>query len=74
MLVHISFYICRLIISLFQIKTIKVSNIAVAASENDIMEFFSFSGDIHYVEMQRSAPLIYGVLFLLSFVEVIPMN
>ncbi|KAK7818837.1 binding partner of ACD11 1 isoform X2 [Quercus suber] len=35
------------------IRTVKVSNISLAASERDIREFFSFSGDIHYVEMQR---------------------
>ncbi|KAB2039253.1 hypothetical protein ES319_D03G201600v1, partial [Gossypium barbadense] len=36
-----------------QIKTIKVSNISLEATERDIKEFFSFSGDIEYVEMQR---------------------
>lgn len=44
------------------IRTVKVSNISLAASERDIKEFFSFSGDIHYVEMQReseSAQLAY---------------
>ncbi|MBA0678996.1 hypothetical protein Goari_020311, partial [Gossypium aridum] len=35
------------------IKTIKVSNISLEATERDIKEFFSFSGDIEYVEMQR---------------------
>ncbi|CAK8579663.1 unnamed protein product [Lathyrus sativus] len=35
------------------IKTVKVTNITAAATENDIKEFFSFSGDIQYVEMQR---------------------
>ncbi|XP_061344648.1 binding partner of ACD11 1-like isoform X2 [Gastrolobium bilobum] len=34
------------------IKTIKVSNVSFGASERDIMEFFSFSGDIEYVELQ----------------------
>ncbi|XP_061338984.1 uncharacterized protein LOC133285733 isoform X1 [Gastrolobium bilobum] len=34
------------------IKSIKVSNVSVGASERDIMEFFSFSGDIEYVELQ----------------------
>ncbi|KAK8598919.1 hypothetical protein V6N13_076862 [Hibiscus sabdariffa] len=34
------------------IKTIKVSNISLRATERDIHEFFSFSGDIEYVEMQ----------------------
>ncbi|MBA0566770.1 hypothetical protein Golob_011555, partial [Gossypium lobatum] len=35
------------------IRTVKVSNISLAASERDIKEFFSFSGDIQYVEMRR---------------------
>ncbi|KAK8505690.1 hypothetical protein V6N13_073334 [Hibiscus sabdariffa] len=34
------------------IKTIKVSNVSIRATERDINEFFSFSGDIEYVEMQ----------------------
>lgn len=33
-------------------KTVKVSNVSLGASEQDIKEFFSFSGDIEYVEMQ----------------------
>ncbi|CAJ1940409.1 unnamed protein product [Sphenostylis stenocarpa] len=36
----------------FQIKTIKVSNVSLEANVQDIKEFFSFSGDIEYVEMQ----------------------
>lgn len=31
----------------------KVSNASLGASEQDIKEFFSFSGDIEYVEMKR---------------------
>lgn len=31
----------------------KVSNVSLSASEEDIREFFSFSGEIEYVEMQR---------------------
>lgn len=37
-----------------QVKTIKVDNVSLGASEQDLKEFFSFSGDIEYVEMQRS--------------------
>ncbi|XP_042500437.1 binding partner of ACD11 1-like isoform X2 [Macadamia integrifolia] len=37
------------------IKTVKVSNISLAASEGDIKHFFSFSGDIQYIEMQRES-------------------
>ncbi|XP_039055855.1 binding partner of ACD11 1-like [Hibiscus syriacus] len=40
-------------ISVSNIKTVQVSNISLAASERDIKEFFSFSGDIQYVEMRR---------------------
>ncbi|KAK4747391.1 hypothetical protein SAY87_013977 [Trapa incisa] len=35
--------------------TLKVSNISLRATERDIREFFSFSGDIVYVEMQSDA-------------------
>ena len=31
----------------------KVINVSLGASEQDIKEFFSFSGDIEYVEMKR---------------------
>lgn len=37
-----------------QVKTVKISNISLSASQRDIQEFFCFSGDIDYVEMQRS--------------------
>lgn len=40
-------------IALLQVQTIKVSNLSLGASERDIKEFFSFSGDIAYVEMMR---------------------
>ncbi|KAA8522019.1 hypothetical protein F0562_012667 [Nyssa sinensis] len=33
------------------IRSVKVSNVSLGASEQDIKEFFSFSGDIEYVEM-----------------------
>ncbi|KAG5023051.1 hypothetical protein JHK82_018954 [Glycine max] len=36
------------------IRTVKVSNISLVTSKKDIEEFFSFSGDIRYIEMQRS--------------------
>ncbi|XP_042505536.1 binding partner of ACD11 1-like isoform X2 [Macadamia integrifolia] len=42
-------------INVSDIRTVKVSNISLAASEQDIKEFFSFSGDIQYVEMQRES-------------------
>ncbi|GMH09195.1 hypothetical protein Nepgr_011035 [Nepenthes gracilis] len=34
------------------VRTVKVSNISLGASQRDITEFFSFSGDIEYVEMK----------------------
>ncbi|PWA97436.1 Nucleotide-binding, alpha-beta plait [Artemisia annua] len=34
------------------VKTVKVSNLSLGASERDVREFFSFSGDIVYVETQ----------------------
>lgn len=34
------------------LRTIKVSNVSLGAYEQDIKEFFSFSGDIEYVEVQ----------------------
>ncbi|KAM7253937.1 hypothetical protein ACFE04_031619 [Oxalis oulophora] len=37
------------------IKTIKVSNVSLGASDRDLQEFFSFSGDIHYVQMQSQS-------------------
>ncbi|KAL7240119.1 hypothetical protein ACSBR2_005897 [Camellia fascicularis] len=40
-------------INVSDVRTVKVSNISLATFEKDIKEFFSFSGDIQYVEMQR---------------------
>ncbi|CAL1399435.1 unnamed protein product [Linum trigynum] len=34
------------------VKTVKVSNVSVKATDKDLKEFFSFSGDIEHVEMQ----------------------
>ncbi|KAJ1425313.1 RNA-binding domain superfamily [Sesbania bispinosa] len=36
-----------------EIRTVKVSNISLITLQKDIEEFFSFSGDIRYIEMQR---------------------
>jgi len=33
--------------------TVKVHNVSLKASEQDISEFFSFSGEIIHVELQR---------------------
>ncbi|KAL1207367.1 Binding partner of ACD11 1 [Cardamine amara subsp. amara] len=34
------------------VKTVKISNISLHVSKKDLKEFFSFSGDIRYVEMR----------------------
>uniref|UniRef100_A0A2P2KYN9 Uncharacterized protein LOC105121532 isoform X1 n=1 Tax=Rhizophora mucronata TaxID=61149 RepID=A0A2P2KYN9_RHIMU len=34
------------------VRTVKVSNVSLRATQRDIKEFFSFSGDIEYVEMR----------------------
>ncbi|XP_038982319.1 binding partner of ACD11 1-like [Phoenix dactylifera] len=34
------------------VRTVKVSNVSLSASEQDIKEFFSFSGNVEYVEIQ----------------------
>jgi hypothetical protein len=35
------------------VRTVKVTNVSLSATVQDIKEFFSFSGDIEHVEMQR---------------------
>ncbi|KAG1330577.1 binding partner of ACD11 1 [Cocos nucifera] len=42
-------------INVSDVRTVKVSNISLAASEKDIEEFFSFSGDIQYIEMRSES-------------------
>ncbi|EXB53844.1 Protein vip1 [Morus notabilis] len=42
-------------INVSDIRTVRVNNISLAVSERDIKEFFSFSGDIQYVEMRRES-------------------
>ncbi|GAB2209640.1 hypothetical protein Droror1_Dr00026860 [Drosera rotundifolia] len=34
------------------VRTVKVSNVSLGASQRDLTEFFSFSGDIEYVEIK----------------------
>lgn len=51
----------------FQVMTVKVSNVSLGASEQDLKEFFSFSGDIEYVEMKRSANLDLMSSFSVSY-------
>lgn len=42
-----------------QIRTVKVCNLSLGASEQDIKEFFSFSGEIEYVEIHRLVNFTY---------------
>nr|GMD18417.1 binding partner of ACD11 1-like isoform X1 [Ipomoea batatas] len=35
--------------------TVKVTNVALAALEEDVKEFFSFSGEIHFIDLQRES-------------------
>ncbi|WOL17435.1 binding partner of ACD11 1-like [Canna indica] len=37
-----------------EVKTVKVSNVSLSASEQDIKEFFTFSGEIEYIELQSA--------------------
>lgn len=37
-----------------QVRTIKVSNVSLHVSERNIFDFFTLSGSIVYIEMQRS--------------------
>ncbi|TKY69212.1 Binding partner of ACD11 1 [Spatholobus suberectus] len=48
-------YPSSLCFDFLQIRTVKVSNISLVTSKKDIEEFFSFSGDIRYIEMQRES-------------------
>ncbi|GFQ03371.1 protein vip1, partial [Phtheirospermum japonicum] len=38
-----------------QVRTVRVSNVSLSATEQDIQEFFSFSGIIEYVEMKSES-------------------
>jgi len=42
-------------INVSDIRTVRVNNISLTVSERDIKEFFSFSGDIQYVEMRSES-------------------
>lgn len=48
-----------------QVRTVKVSNVSIGATERDLKEFFSFSGDIDYVELHR---FVFSKLFQFIFV------
>lgn len=49
-----------------QAKTVKVSNVSLGATEQDVKEFFSFSGEIEHVEMQRFTHLFLSPLVAFS--------
>ena len=44
--------------------TVKVSNVSLGATDRDLKEFFSFSGDILYLETQRFALYSKAYIFL----------
>ena len=46
--------------------TVKVSNVSLGATDRDLKEFFSFSGDILYLETQRFA-LHFSTFLFFSF-------
>ena len=48
-----------LMFHLLQVRTVKVTNVSLSATVQDIKEFFSFSGDIEHVEMQRFVKLVH---------------
>ncbi|XP_048426987.1 binding partner of ACD11 1-like [Pyrus x bretschneideri] len=35
------------------IRTLKVGNVSLAATEHDLKDFFSFSGEVEYIEIKR---------------------
>jgi hypothetical protein len=49
------------------LSTVKVSNVSLKAAQRDIKEFFSFSGDIVHVEMQRLVPYMWCLFFTLCY-------
>ncbi|GFS29954.1 RNA-binding (RRM/RBD/RNP motifs) family protein [Actinidia rufa] len=49
---EVSFCLLCFIMTHFHTRTVKVSNVSLGATLQDVMEFFSFSGDIEYVEMR----------------------
>lgn len=66
------FFFCDLMEPLYQIlkvlvdsqvRTVKVSHVSLGATVQDIKEFFSFSGDIEYVEMKRHNSAISNKFF-----------
>lgn len=50
---HLFLNVLLIYLSLLQVRTVKVSNVSHGANEHDIREFFSFSGEIENVELQR---------------------
>ncbi|KAL8268793.1 hypothetical protein R6Q59_002591 [Mikania micrantha] len=42
-------------VNVSETKTVEVGNVSMAVTEKDIWEFFSFSGNIHYIEMKSES-------------------
>lgn len=51
---------------LIQARTIKVTNISMSATADNIKEFFSFSGEVEYVEMRRSVRSLHSAKLFIS--------
>lgn len=49
-----------------QIRTVKVSNVSLSATKKHISDFFSFSGDIQFIEFRRFVFFAYLVLYILN--------
>lgn len=45
----------------------QVSNVSLGAKEQDIKEFFSFSGDIEFVEMRRLVSFEHSTYVCINF-------
>lgn len=58
-----------------QARTIKVTNISMSATADNIKEFFSFSGEVEYVEMRRSVRSLHNAeLFMNQHVILISVQ
>ncbi|XP_074324723.1 binding partner of ACD11 1-like isoform X2 [Apium graveolens] len=44
-------------INVSDIRTVRVSNISLSATKKDIIDFFSYSGDIQFIEFQRETEM-----------------
>jgi hypothetical protein len=47
------FFVFTFLVKYFQTRTVQVQHVSDLASEREIHEFFSFSGEIEHIEIQR---------------------